>query len=87
LESLYHVLLVEAGVTDPERVRRDLAARRFATVILYENVFETRPPSKTAEVPSLPQAQLDEVRKHYRLVRHVDGPYLNGDYVYQPIND
>jgi hypothetical protein len=87
VEPLIYTLLVEAGVTDPEPVRRDLAARRFGAVVLYENLFAANSFRKNSETPSLPAAQLEEIRKNYRLVRHTEGPYLEGDYVYEPRRD
>lgn len=87
VEALIYKLLVEGGVADPGPVREDLAARRFATVILYEDVFSRNASWKNAEVPSLPATQLDEIRRNYRLVQHVPGPYLEGDYVYEPRRD
>jgi hypothetical protein len=84
VEPLIYTLLVEAGMADPTAVRRDLADGRFQTVILYQDLFETRKPTpKNAEIPSLPPGHLDEIRRRYRLARHVEGPYLNGNYVYE----
>jgi hypothetical protein len=86
VEPLIYTLLVEAGVTDPEPVLRDLSERRFHTVVLYEDVFSA-PVRKDREVPTLPAAHLQALRSNYRLVRHIAGPYLNGDYVYEPLSD
>jgi hypothetical protein len=73
-------------VIDPEPVRRDLARAAFSTVILSEDVFQ--PQSFTSpEIGTLPPSQLEEVRRHYRLVRHVSGPFLDGVYVYQPVRE
>lgn len=85
VEPLIYTLLVDAGMTDPSAVRRDLAARQFKTVILYENVFADVPSWKSAETPSLPNAHLNEIRRYYRLVKHVPGPYLEGNYIYEPV--
>src|SRR5262249_24600747 len=83
MEVLIYKLLVEAGAVDPEPVRRDIAARAFSTIILFEDVnrheFEMH-----AELATLAPAQIQEVRKHYRLVDHIPGPYVNGLYVYKP---
>lgn len=87
VEPLIYTLLVNAGATDATQVTRDLAAARFDTVVLYEDVFAPTPPWKTGEVPSLPGPQLEAIRRHYRLVRHIAGPYLAGDYVYEPIRN
>ena len=87
VEPLIYTLLVNAGVTDATQVTRDLTQARFHTIILYEDVFDPRPAEKTAEIPSLPPQQLDAIRKRYRLVRHIAGPYLAGDYVYEPIRN
>ena len=86
VEPLIYTLLVNAGRVNTAPVRNDLAARRFATVILFNDVFSPRTPLwQNPETPSLPASELDEIRKHYRLVKHVPGPYLDGDYVYQPL--
>ena len=84
VEPLIYNLLVSVHVIDPEPVRRDLARGAFSTVILSEDVFQP-PQFGDAEIGTLPPSQLDEVRKHYRLVQHVPGPFLDGVYVYQPI--
>lgn len=85
VEPLIYTLLVEAGVTNPETVRRDLAQRNFSLVILYEDIFAQPDALRDPEIPSLPQDHIDELRKNYRLVRHIPGPYLNGDYLYAPV--
>jgi hypothetical protein len=84
VEPLIYNLLVSVHVIDPEPVRRDLARGAFSTVILNEDVFQARK-FNDPEIGTLPLMQLDEVRKHYRLVRHIPGPFLDGVYVYQPI--
>ena len=84
VEPLIYTLLSDAGLSDPEPVRRDLAAGRFDTVVLYENLFAENAFQKNAETPSLPGGHLEEIRRNYRLVRHIDGPYLAGVYVYEP---
>ena len=85
VEPLIYTLLVNAGLVDPEPVRRDLAERRFSLVILYEDIFSGPMLSTNAEVPSLPEAHLEEIRNHYRLVAHIPGALLAGDFLYEPI--
>ena len=82
VEPLIYRLLVEAGRIDPARVTQDLAARRFATVILYHDLNQTE--ALHAEIPTLPAAQLAEIRRHYQRVAHIPGPYLGGLYLYKP---
>jgi hypothetical protein len=65
-------------VVNPEPVRRDLAAGAFSTVVLFEDVNH-RDRNLDAELSTLPESQLDEIMRHYRLVKRV-----NGFYVYQP---
>ena len=85
VEPLIYTLMVEAGRVDPEPLRRDLAAKRFDLVILYEDLFGNRGQAPNPELPRLPAMQLEEIRKNYRLVAHVAGPLLDGDYLYQPV--
>jgi hypothetical protein len=85
VEPLIYTLLVNSGVVDPEPVRRDLAEGRFSLVLLYEDAFGPRTLSMNPEVPSLPDLHLEEIRKHYRLVAHIPGALLAGDYLYEPI--
>jgi hypothetical protein len=85
VEMAFYNLLVETGVIDPEPVRRDLAASAFSTVILLQDVGD-REGSLGIEISTLPAAQLQEIRRHYRLVKHIPGPALNGVYVYKPFN-
>ncbi len=88
VETLIYSLLVEAGRIDPGPVQRDLEAGRFDTVILPFDVSAPQKPEwLTAELASLPQTQLDAVRTHYRLVKHLDGAFLNGNYIYEPIRN
>jgi hypothetical protein len=82
VEPLIYNILVSAHVIDPEPVRRDLARGAFSTVILSQDVFQPEQ-FQGAEIGTLPAIQLDEVRRHYRLVRQVPGPFLDA-YVYQP---
>ncbi|MGA3024655.1 MAG: glycosyltransferase family 39 protein [Bryobacteraceae bacterium] len=82
VEPLIYKLLVRAGRVDPEPVRRDLAGQVFSTVILYHDV--SRPADPDLEFPTLPERQLAEIRRHYRLAAHIPGPWLDGVYVYKP---
>ena len=83
VEPLIYNLLTSVGVIDSEPVRGDLARGAFSTVILSQDVFQEQPVAGP-EIGTLPASQLEEVRKHYRLVQHIPGPYLDGVYVYQP---
>jgi len=83
VEPLVYKILVRAGVVDPEPLRRDLAAEAFSPVFLYEDV-NSRAGELDLELSTLPNQQLEEVRRHYRMVAHIPGPYLNGVYVYKP---
>jgi hypothetical protein len=83
IEPLIYNVLVRAGRIDPKPLERDLAAEAFPTVILYSDI--TKPFEDDPEIPGLPVSQIAEVRKHYKLVRHIPGPYLEGLYVYQPL--
>lgn len=86
VEPLIYSKLVVAGVIDLERVRRDIAARKFATICLWTEVSPAAltPPIADQEIADLPDTQMAEVRKHYKLVAHIPGPYLDGLYVYKP---
>lgn len=83
VEPLIYNMLVNSGVIDPEPVRRDLAAERFATIILFEDLNHPDP-TRDAETSTLPPAQLEQIRKHYHLVAHLNSPYPSGVYVYKP---
>jgi hypothetical protein len=85
IEPLIYTLLVSAKVVDPEPVRRDIERREFSIVILGQNVFKPMP-VLDLEIGTLPAAQLDAIRSNYRLVAHYDGPFLDGAYVYQPVD-
>jgi hypothetical protein len=85
VEPLIYNLLVRAGVIDPEPLRRDLAARQFATIILAEDLFAPAPPLEDLELGRLPAAQTNEIRKNYLLVKHVERP--SSVYVYEPRRD
>jgi hypothetical protein len=82
VEPLIYTILVHAGRIEPGPVQRDLAAESFPAVILYWDL--SKPYDRDPELPGLPDAQLDEIRRHYKLVQHVAGPYLDGVFVYQP---
>lgn len=82
VEPLIYKLLVRAGRIDPEPVRRDIARESFSTIVLYQDL--THPAQIDLEIPSLPQPQMEEIRKHYNLVRNIPGPYQAGVWVYQP---
>lgn len=85
IEPLIYGLLVNAGRIDPEPVRRDLAQSAFPVVILYEDVDHPIP-DPSLEIARLVPVQLAELRRHYRLVDHINGPYLGGIYVYRPVS-
>jgi hypothetical protein len=82
VEPLIYRLLVEAGRVDGARVLNDLADRKFQTILLFENTADK--PNTDPEFPRLPAQQMDAIRKRYRLVKHLPGPYVSGLYVYQP---
>lgn len=82
VEPLIYKLLVQAGRIDPAPVLRDIARERFATIVLYQDV--TQPMDVDPEVPSLTPHQMDQIYQHYRLVKNIPGPYLEGVYVYEP---
>lgn len=82
VEPVIYKILVQAGRVNPEPLRRDLAAETFSTILLYQDV--NRPFESHPEIPTLTDAQISEIRKHYRLVDHIGGPYLGGIYVYKP---
>jgi len=44
-----------------------------------------RPFTSDLELLDLSDSQLDEIRKHYRSVAHIPGPYLGGVFVYKPV--
>jgi len=84
VEPFIYAQLVDAGLVDPTPVLADLQARRFSTVILFRNVFAPRARWENEETVSLTDAQMQAVRTNYRLVGHLKGPYLEGDYIYAP---
>jgi hypothetical protein len=83
VEMAFYNLLVSVGAVDPEPLRRDIAASAFSNIILVEDVRTDHSPLDI-EISTLPAAQLAEIRKHYRLVKRIPGPVLDGIYVYQP---
>jgi hypothetical protein len=85
VEPLIYTLLVQAGRSDPLPLLRDLCARQFSAILLLDNVFAPPAHEENAELVHLPTAQLDAIRRNYRLVQHVKGPY--GVYVYEPRHD
>jgi hypothetical protein len=82
VEAATYKWLVVSGRIDPERVRREIESESFQAIVLYQDL--THPAKIDLEMPSLPESQMDEVRKHYRLVRNIPGPYQAGVWVYQP---
>ena len=84
VEPYPHGFLVAGGLVDPEPVRRDLAAAAFSTVILGGDLSTSNTGPVDPDLGGLPSVEIDEIRKHYSLVKHVPGPYLEGLYVYQP---
>ena len=81
LEMLIYRLLVDARVVDPEPVRRDIAAGAFSTILLMEDVNH-RVSGLNIELATLPDSQIDEVRRHYRLAAHIPSSDLC---VYRPL--
>ena len=73
---------MEAGRIDPERLRRDLETETFSTVVMYQDM--SQPTNTEPELPFLPESQMNAIRKHYRLEKHIPGPYQDGVYVYKP---
>ncbi len=85
IETLIYTLLVDAGRIDPAPVLKDIEARRFDSIVLPLDLAATeRPDWLNDEVNPLPKSHLDAIRKNYRLVKHLEGAFLNGDYIYEP---
>ncbi|MGD0301301.1 MAG: glycosyltransferase family 39 protein [Bryobacteraceae bacterium] len=80
VEMLIYNWLVEAKLVNPEPVRRDIASAKFSTILLGEDVNH-RDPNLNVELSTLPEAQIDEIRRHYRLVERNS----MGVYVYKPL--
>jgi hypothetical protein len=73
-------------LSDPEPVRRDLLDGKIPVVILFEDIFGGKRWTDIIEdMPTLPEAHLDAIRKNYRLVARVPGALLDGVYVYRPV--
>ncbi|HYL34871.1 MAG TPA: hypothetical protein VEV17_03035 [Bryobacteraceae bacterium] len=78
VEMFVYKMLVDGGAVDPRPVQRDIAAGLFSAIVLFQDIqhdTSTPPP----EVSTLTPAQIQEVRRHYKLTRHISGVY-----VYQP---
>jgi hypothetical protein len=82
VEPFIYILLVRAGIIDPEPLRKDLDARQFATLILRGDLSQRRQPEDNPELEYFPDAQLDAIRRNYLVVKHIKGP--NDLYVYEP---
>lgn len=83
VEPLIYGLLVRAGAVDPEPIRRDLVRGAFSAVILTEDVSQP-PHTSFLEFIILPESQRAAIRQHYRLVKHISGPFEHELFVYQP---
>lgn len=83
LEMLIYKVLADARVVDPVPVERDISRQTFSAIVLMQDV-ERDKSDLPVEVSTLTRTQIDEVRKHYRLVKHIPGPMLDGLYVFQP---
>ncbi len=83
VEPLIYSKLVEADMIDPEPLRRDIAARKFAIICLWTDLNSTTPLDQ--EISNFPVTQMDAIRKNYQRIAHIPGPYLDGLYVYQPL--
>jgi len=75
---------VKSGRVDPEPVRADIAAEKFATIFLFEDM-NLREHNPDPEVTTFTESQIQEIKQHYRAVAHVAGPYQDGIFVYRPI--
>lgn len=84
VETLIYTLLVDAGASDPRPVLNDLQARRFDVVVLNSNASGIG--QEPGEVRSLPAQHLAALRRNYHLVKHIDGPFFDGLFVYEPNN-
>jgi hypothetical protein len=79
VEMLIYGWLVKAGLVNPEPVTRDIAEAKFSAILLMEDVNH-RDPNMSVELSTLPEAQIVQVRRHYRLVER----NAIGIYVYKP---
>lgn len=85
--DLLYAMLVNSGRIDQQPILQDLAGSHFRTIVLSQDIFARRPASwDNHEVVSLAPALVEELRKNYELIAHVNGPDFEGDYVYQPRN-
>jgi len=84
VEPLIYTLLVEAGLANPEPVRRDLSNQEFSSVLLYQDLSKKGGGEIGPGTPRLPSEQLDIVRERYELKAHIPGPLAGGLYVYEP---
>ena len=84
LEMLIYKFSVDEGIVDPAPVERDIAAGAFSTIVLFEDI---RQPGGglPIEISTLPPAQIDQMRKHSQLARHIPGPGWHDVYVYKPV--
>jgi len=82
VEPLIYRLLVRAGRIDPEPLRHEIAQQAFSVIVLFQDL--SKPTEMDLEMPNLPESQMNEIRKQYRFVKHIPGPYLGGVYVYEP---
>lgn len=82
-EMLIYKFLVDAGVIDPTPVERDIARGAFSSIVLFQDV-ERDKTDLPIEISTLPAAQIQEVRQHYRLMKRILGTVADGVYVYQP---
>lgn len=81
VEMLIYKLLVDARLVNPEPVERDIAAARFSTILLLEDVNH-RDAEANVEISTLPVAQIEAIRRRYALVDRIPVP---GVYVYKPV--
>jgi hypothetical protein len=86
IEPLIYNLLVTAHAVDPEPVRRDLERGAFSVVLWSRDISEEKA-EENLEIGTLPEAQFDAIRRHYRMEAHFDGPFAGGVYVYLPRKD
>jgi hypothetical protein len=82
VEMLIYGWLVKAGMVNPAPLTRDIAEEKFSAIFLMEDVNH-RDPNMNVELSTLPDAQMDEVRRHYRLAERIS----MGIYVYKPVGN
>ncbi len=83
VEPFIYSQLVKSGVIDPEPVRRDIATTTFSTILLFEDLNLPNP-NPDLEVTTFTDQQTAEMRRHYHLAAHIQGPYQDGIFVYKP---